>query len=148
MLGHMRERQLTFHAPQEPLSLVPKLINDIAPRYLLRPGGYTRCLRLPARERDAAPLAMLSLVDGPRDMRYFLTAQTVARDRCLGQAHTAITEINIRKCTNGEIKGKNAEEDFEKVVQWYMRMEKAGVESPEVQWTADTRPRNEMMYLG
>jgi len=41
---------------------VRKLFDDIAPRYTDRNGGYTRVLKLPARESDAAPMAIIELV--------------------------------------------------------------------------------------
>lgn len=41
-----------------------KLINDIAPRFKDRPGGYTRIIRLPLRRiGDGGDLAVLQLVD-------------------------------------------------------------------------------------
>ena len=39
--------------------LTRKLVNEIAPRYAERPGGYTRLLKLPPREGDGCPLALL-----------------------------------------------------------------------------------------
>ena len=42
--------------------IVERLFNDIAPRYLERPGGYTRIVRLGFRKGDAAELVMLQLV--------------------------------------------------------------------------------------
>ena len=43
--------------------VVQKLMDTLAPRYADRPGGYTRILRLPNRQSDAAPMAILELVD-------------------------------------------------------------------------------------
>ncbi|HEC22861.1 MAG TPA: 50S ribosomal protein L17 [Chloroflexi bacterium] len=40
-----------------------KLFHDIAPRYLDRPGGYTRIVRLGRRKGDAAQMVMLMLVE-------------------------------------------------------------------------------------
>jgi large subunit ribosomal protein L17 len=39
------------------------LYNDIAPRYLGRPGGYTRMLKTGFRRGDAAPMAILEFID-------------------------------------------------------------------------------------
>ncbi len=44
-------------------TVVQKLFSDIAPRYLDRPGGYTRMLRLGLRKGDAAQMVVLELVE-------------------------------------------------------------------------------------
>ena len=43
--------------------IVQKLFNEIAPRYLDRPGGYTRTLKLGVRKGDNAQMVMLELVE-------------------------------------------------------------------------------------
>ena len=59
--------------------MVPKLFGPIRERYLTRPGGYTRVLRIEPLKEDQAESAILELVDGPRDMRFAMTAKTLAR---------------------------------------------------------------------
>ena len=44
-------------------NIVKKLFEEIAPRYLNRPGGYTRMFKLPPRTSDAAEMVVLELVE-------------------------------------------------------------------------------------
>jgi large subunit ribosomal protein L17 len=44
-------------------AVVNRLFHDVAPRYVNRPGGYTRILRLGRRKGDAAEMVMLALVE-------------------------------------------------------------------------------------
>ncbi len=42
---------------------INKLLDDIGPRHLERPGGYTRVLKCGFRATDAAPMAYIQILD-------------------------------------------------------------------------------------
>jgi large subunit ribosomal protein L17 len=44
---------------------VTKLFTDLGPRFLQRPGGYLRILKCGYRAGDAAPMAIVELLDRP-----------------------------------------------------------------------------------
>ena len=45
------------------VDILEKLFDDIAPRYMDRPGGYTRTYKLGLRRGDAASMVLLELVE-------------------------------------------------------------------------------------
>lgn len=64
-------KQDNLHARRQALALVPdvavvhRLFDTIGARYGDRRGGYTRILQMGTRRGDAAPVAILELVDRP-----------------------------------------------------------------------------------
>ncbi len=56
-------RRLAF-ARLRDAEVVEKLFADLGPRFKTRPGGYTRILRMVPRPGDAAPMALMQLVEG------------------------------------------------------------------------------------
>ena len=47
--------------------VVVKLFETLGPRFKARPGGYTRILRMDPRPGDAAPMALMQLLDQPEE---------------------------------------------------------------------------------
>lgn len=45
--------------------MVTKLFNELGPRFKARPGGYLRILKCGYRPGDAAPMAIIELMDRP-----------------------------------------------------------------------------------
>src|SRR5436305_15068957 len=87
---------------------MPKLFGPLRERYQSRPGGYTRVLRIEPLKQDQAPSAILELVDGPKDMRFLMTAKTLARQRAEGVRPNNITKVNIKKVTQFREGGEDA----------------------------------------
>lgn len=57
---HARRQAMSYMLDE---STVAKLFSEIAPRFANRSGGYTRVIRTDVRRGDAAPLAILELVE-------------------------------------------------------------------------------------
>ncbi len=58
------KRRLAFDRLRD-RETVTKLFNELGPRYQARPGGYLRILKCGFRPGDAAPMAIVQLVDRP-----------------------------------------------------------------------------------
>ena len=106
-LGAERRLEDLTWGLQNPLEMVPTLFDKLRERYKDRPGGYTRVLRIEPLKTDQAPSAILELVDGPKDMRFALTAKTIARCEMDNKKLTDLTRANMEKVTRFRKGGKD-----------------------------------------
>jgi large subunit ribosomal protein L17 len=60
----VRRRRLAFDRLRDDVA-VGKLFNELGPRFKDRPGGYLRILKMGYRSGDAAPMAVVQLLDQP-----------------------------------------------------------------------------------
>ena len=58
------KRRLAFSRLRDEVA-VGKLFNELGPRFKGRPGGYLRILKIGRRPGDAAPMALVQLLDQP-----------------------------------------------------------------------------------
>ena len=59
-------RRMVFNQLRDKV-VIGKLFNEIGPRFEKRPGGYLRSLKLGPRAGDAAPMALVQLLDIPEN---------------------------------------------------------------------------------
>jgi len=60
--GTLHDRRQVLKRFPHP-DVVTTLFDEIAPRYVDRPGGYTRIVKLGFRDNDCAPVSIIELVD-------------------------------------------------------------------------------------
>ena len=60
----LANRRLAFDRLRD-RDIVTKLFDELGPRYQARPGRYLRILKFGFRQGDAAPMALVELVDRP-----------------------------------------------------------------------------------
>ncbi|MCJ1341391.1 hypothetical protein MMC09_006687 [Bachmanniomyces sp. S44760] len=102
-----------------PLLFVPKVFGELRERYADRPGGYTRVLRMEPHKEDQSPSAILELVDGPRDMRFAMTAKTLVRERRSLEKIRDLTAKNILKVTKYRLGGQDELEEMVKAMEYF-----------------------------
>ena len=107
--------------------MLPKLFGPLAARYANRPGGYTRVLHIEPIKEDQAPSAILELVDGPADMRWNITARTMAREQRENLPRTDLTRQNIAKVTKFR---ENGMEELETLAHRLALVEEGDVRVP------------------
>jgi len=61
-VGTLASRRIVISRLYNLTSEANKLINDIAPRYKERSGGYTRITKLPRRQGDASKMAIIEFI--------------------------------------------------------------------------------------
>jgi len=93
---------------------IPKLFKDLRSRYSKREGGFTRVLRLEPRFGDRAEQSILELVDGPKEMKLWLTARIVARLQLQDKPVDPLTQSNIDKLIQYR---ENGQQHFDELVE-------------------------------
>ncbi|KAG5368061.1 54S ribosomal protein L8 [Yarrowia sp. C11] len=80
---------------------VKKINETLVPRYQSRNGGYVRMLRLEPRLGDNAPQAVVEMVDGNKEYKFWMTARVVARLRQQGENLDQKTKAQVKQVTQG-----------------------------------------------
>lgn len=76
----LREQPVATGPPMPQDSPIKKTLSVFKERYRKRQGGYTRVLRLPNRKKDNAKMAVVEMVDNPREIQFAMLAKIVARE--------------------------------------------------------------------
>ena len=96
--------------------VVTKLFDTLAPRFVERPGGYTRLLKLGHRRGDAAEMAQIELIGSEYDPNADAPVAEAAEapKGIRGRAKAAVKKLQDEGATEGDDKPKRARKSARK----------------------------------
>ena len=106
--GVVARRKVAQWVPDR--TTVKRVFENIAPRFVDRPGGYTRILRLGARRGDAAEAAILELVDYKFEAKEKAPRKESLADRARRASGGRVETVRKDKAQAGESEQGETEE--------------------------------------
>ena len=109
--GDLHNRRLVL-SEIENREVVHKLFDDIGPRFAARNGGYTRILKLGQRSGDAAPMALIELIEDASVATADGETTTSRRRRGLRRSRQQVEERRAERAAAAEAAMAAEEAEF------------------------------------
>jgi large subunit ribosomal protein L17 len=90
--------------------ILMKLFDDIAPRYMDRPGGYTRIIKAGRRAGDGAYMAYLELIEEQVVSKKKKKKKKVSSDKTTKTPKDETTKVEVKESVDVETEEKTVEE--------------------------------------